>query len=57
MLAAGKISETTVAKLKASYNLLHETLKWYVILYILMKHYTFGSIFDYKGAEYITLER
>ncbi|XP_072233448.1 coiled-coil domain-containing protein 146 [Leuresthes tenuis] len=27
MLPAGKISETTVAKLKASYKLLHETLK------------------------------
>ncbi|CAG5927628.1 unnamed protein product [Menidia menidia] len=27
MLAAGKISQTTVAKLKASYSLLHETLK------------------------------
>lgn len=32
MLSAGTISQTTAAKMKASYKLLSDTLKWYVFL-------------------------
>lgn len=35
LLSQGKISQSKVAKLKAGYRLLQETLKWYVSLFVL----------------------